>query len=168
MNYTNAIRYSQYFFINLSHTSLVLYHNPLVNDIIFSKGGYYNMLSFNNRLKQIRKSKGLTQDALGLLINKSAQVISNWERGYTTTINQDDIQRLAKAFGMKISELIDDQEYTSYDKSESNQPKDLSTLLSQPEIIFDGEIYKLNDELRQGIHDAIEFVLYKSKKGNKK
>ena len=34
-----------------------------------------------DKIKQLRKDRGLTQASLGKLINKSSQVISNWERG---------------------------------------------------------------------------------------
>lgn len=127
------------------------------------------MLRFNERIKEIRKNKGLTQKALGRLINKSAQVISNWERGYTTTINQDDIRNIARAFNIKISELMSDDEYATYNKSdERKQPKDLTKFLNQTEIMFDGETYKLNPESRQKLRNALEFAFYEAKKMNKR
>lgn len=127
------------------------------------------MLRFNERIKEIRKNKGLTQKALGKLINKSAQVISNWERGYTTTINQDDIRNIARAFNIKISELMSDDEYATYNKSdEHKQSKDLTKFLDQTEIMFDGEMYKLNPESRQKLRNALEFAFYEAKKMNKR
>ena len=64
-----------------------------------------------DKIKQLRKDRGLTQASLGKLINKSSQVISNWERGYTSSINQDDIKRLANALNINISELLDDTDF---------------------------------------------------------
>ena len=63
--------------------------------IYYMKVGAYMLLK--DKIKQLRKDRGLTQASLGKLINKSSQVISNWERGYTSSINQDDIKRLANA-----------------------------------------------------------------------
>lgn len=51
------------------------------------------------RIKNLRKNKGLTQKELGDRVNKSAQVISNWERAYTPTINYDALARLADILG---------------------------------------------------------------------
>ena len=50
-------------------------------------------MNMSEKIRFYRKEKGLTQQQLGQLLNKSSQVISNWERGYTTTVNQDDIKK---------------------------------------------------------------------------
>ena len=123
------------------------------------------MLRFNEKIREIRKSKGLTQKSLGKLINKSAQVVSNWERGYTTTINQDDIQNIAKAFNIKISELMNEDEYSSYSKSaEMNQSKDLAVFLEQPEIVYNCKTYEINPALRYKLKTAIDFAFYEEDK----
>ena len=62
-------------------------------------------MALKDKIKSLRKSKGLTQSQLGKLINKSSQVISNWERGYTSSINQDDIKNLANALSVSASDL---------------------------------------------------------------
>lgn len=49
------------------------------------------------RIRERRKAKGFTQKQLGKLVNKSSQVISNWERGYTPSIPHDDIMALANS-----------------------------------------------------------------------
>lgn len=64
-------------------------------------------MDISERIKFYRRECGLTQKDLGTRINKSAQVISNWERGYTTAINQDDILNLANAFNIPIEKLVD-------------------------------------------------------------
>lgn len=127
------------------------------------------MLKFNEKIKEIRKSKGLTQKALGDLINKSAQVVSNWERGYTTTINQDDIQNIARAFNMKISELMSDDEYAAYNKpDEPKQPKDLAKFLDETEIMFDGEVHDLTEDDKEMLRDALKMVFKRAKARNKR
>jgi transcriptional regulator with XRE-family HTH domain len=47
----------------------------------------------------------LTQKELGDSINKSSQVISNWERGYRASIGQEDLMNLAKVFEKSIEEI---------------------------------------------------------------
>lgn len=83
-------------------------------------------MEISERIKFYRKERGLTQKALGMRINKSAQVISNWERGYTTAINQDDILNLANAFSISVEKLVDKNtsffETTSHTNSDGLPP----------------------------------------------
>ena len=65
-------------------------------------------MDISEKIKFYRKEKGLTQYQLGQLINKSSQVISNWERGYTTTINNDDIKKLSIALTAPVENLLSD------------------------------------------------------------
>lgn len=41
------------------------------------------------RIKSKREERGLTQPQLGKKINKSKQVVSNWERGYSKPVDED-------------------------------------------------------------------------------
>lgn len=60
-------------------------------------------LTIGERLRELRLERDLTQEEFGKIINKSAQSISNWERGYTPTVDIGDIQNIAKALGISIS-----------------------------------------------------------------
>lgn len=55
------------------------------------------MTEFKDTLKSIRKSKGLTQEQLGKKIGVSSQVVSNWERGYTTSLSPEMLNSIARA-----------------------------------------------------------------------
>ena len=126
-------------------------------------------MALKDKIKSLRKSKGLTQSQLGKLINKSSQVISNWERGYTSSINQDDIKNLANALSVSASDLLEDIDFTNDKKGvEEKKPADLEKFLNQSEIMFDGEVMKLSEEDRQEIRNALEFIFYKAKKKNKR
>lgn len=57
------------------------------------------------RIKEKRKELKLTQKDLADLVKVSSQVISNWERGYTTP-NTDDLSRLATALKVTPNFLI--------------------------------------------------------------
>ena len=63
-------------------------------------------MSIGSRIKARRKELGLTQTELGQRIHKSSQVISNWERGYTTGIAAEDLQHLATALATDIAFFI--------------------------------------------------------------
>lgn len=130
-------------------------------------------MSLKDNIKALRKSKNLTQVQLGKLVNKSSQVISNWERGYTSSINQDDISKLASALSVEVSDLLKNsdehfnepiKEITEKDK----KPTDLNKFLNKTEIMFDGEIMKLDSEDRQKLRNALEFIFYEAKKKNKR
>lgn len=74
-------------------------------------------MSIGNNIRVRRRELGLTQMDLGLRIHKSSQVISNWERGYTTGIAPEDLQALASALSTTVAALLDD---TSFDTCQTN------------------------------------------------
>ena len=119
-------------------------------------------MNISERIKRFRKEKGLTQKSLGELTKKSPQVISNWERGYTTTINHDDLVELSKALNKSIEDIVGSDFIPSLKKVEEKKPKDLQKILEDHEIMFDG--IPLDDEEKQEILDIIQYKLYKRAK----
>ena len=63
-------------------------------------------MTFGEIIKTYRKKLGLTQVQLGEKVFKSSQVISNWERGYTTGITPDDIKNVASVLRIPIDLFI--------------------------------------------------------------
>lgn len=53
------------------------------------------LMSIDDNIRKRRKELKLTQTKLGQLVHKSSQVISNWERGYTTGITIEDLIALS-------------------------------------------------------------------------
>lgn len=83
--------------------------NPLLLVNIIVRDSLWGGIMLNNigkKIREAREEKSLTQKGLGKIINKSAQVISNWERGYTSTINHDDISKLAAALDKNFNYLL--------------------------------------------------------------
>lgn len=62
-------------------------------------------MSIGNNIRNQRKELNLTQQDLAQRVHKSAQVISNWEREYTT-ITIEDLLALADALDTSILSLI--------------------------------------------------------------
>lgn len=62
-------------------------------------------MEFNEKLQELRKSKGLTQEELAQAIFVSRTAVSKWEsgRGYP---NIDSLKELSRFFGVTIDELI--------------------------------------------------------------
>ena len=63
------------------------------------------------RLVQLRKQKGLSQEALAERLNLSRQAISKWERGESSPDIENIIQ-LAKFYEVSFDELLSSDEYS--------------------------------------------------------
>jgi transcriptional regulator with XRE-family HTH domain len=63
-------------------------------------------INISKRIRQRREELHMTQTDLGKKVEKSTQVISNWERSYTPTINYDDIVKLAEALSVTADWLL--------------------------------------------------------------
>ena len=66
-------------------------------------------MEFNEKLQELRKSKGLTQEELAQAIFVSRAAVSKWEsgRGYP---NIDSLKELAVFFSITVDELISPNE----------------------------------------------------------
>ena len=73
-------------------------------------------MNIGDRIKILRKRNELTQRELAKKIHKSPQVISNWERGYTPNITNDDIVNLARVFNVEVSDIVGSSNEESSDK----------------------------------------------------
>ena len=60
----------------------------------------------SNRIRSQRKEKNMTQKDLATAVNVSPQVVSNWERGYTPEIGNDDLLSLSIALGVTTDYLL--------------------------------------------------------------
>lgn len=66
----------------------------------------------DNRLAELRKSKGMTQAQLAASINICRQSISDWERGITRPTH-DNLLQLSELYGVSVDYLLGrDVEYT--------------------------------------------------------
>jgi|SRR5690625_916931 len=100
-------------------------------------------MNTGDRIKKSRKELGLTQVDLGEKINSSAQVVSNWERGYTS-LSHGDVVRLAKA--LKTS--------TDYLLGYSDQPH----LTEKDEKDIAKRMKKMKEDLIEGKGDGLNFM----------
>lgn len=71
-------------------------------------------MKFNEKLLELRKQKGWSQEELGNQLNVSRQTISKWEMG-TTTPELENLIMLSKIFDISIDELVNNV------KAESNE-----------------------------------------------
>ena len=74
--------------------------------ILFVKGE--KKMNLGNKILQLRKKNGLSQEQLGEVVDVTRQTISNWELGETTP-NPEQLKRLSKAFNVSIDEILDNE-----------------------------------------------------------
>ena len=61
--------------------------------------------SLGNRIKELRKQQGITQNELAGLLNVSFQAVSNWERGIAPP-DIDNLCRIASHFNILVDDLL--------------------------------------------------------------
>lgn len=65
-------------------------------------------MEFNNKLYELRKQKGLSQEELAGRLNVSRQTISKWEVGESTP-DMDNLVSISELFGVSLDELVLDR-----------------------------------------------------------
>ncbi len=78
------------------------------------------MAEFKSALKDLRKANNMTQEELGKKLGVSKQVISNWERGYTTSISPEMMQAIAKVLNTTTEKILGNQkeDFSNYPDNE--------------------------------------------------
>ena len=79
-------------------------------------------MSLREKIFELRKKKGLSQEQLGEKINVTRQTISNWELGETSP-NPDQMKLLSKEFNVSIDELLDNDVQSIIVEKVSNTEK---------------------------------------------
>ena len=67
-------------------------------------------MEFSNKLKELRKKKGITQEELANSIFVSRSVIAKYESGAALP-TRENAQKLAEFFNVKLNKLIDEDEH---------------------------------------------------------
>ena len=88
--------------------------------------GRFNKEEFGNRIKEIRKSKGLSTENLAMMINKSQSIISRYESG-TVLPDAETITILCDALGISENDLFNSNDKIS-NKDMSINPFGVKTL----------------------------------------
>ena len=63
-------------------------------------------MNLGDKILQLRKKNGLSQEQLGEKVDVTRQTISNWELGETTP-NPEQLKKMSKAFDVSIDEILD-------------------------------------------------------------
>lgn len=70
-------------------------------------------MKFNEKLIELRKKNGLSQEELGYKLNVTRQTVSKWELGQTTP-EMDKLIELSKIFNISVDELINSKDEDSF------------------------------------------------------
>lgn len=91
-------------------------------------------MKFNNKLYELRKQEGFSQDELGSKLNVSRQTVSKWELGETTP-ELEKLIALSDLFHISLDELVLDVKKNESDnanvKAESSDKYSLSKLIER-------------------------------------
>lgn len=109
-------------------------------------------MTIGERIKILRKSRGMTQIELGDMIGYSSTVISKMENE-VRTVYWDDVAVIADVFGVETGYLIkkDTTEGTLFDSIDKDKTdSDMLKIMS----IMENEVMSLKEELRAEIKSA--------------
>ncbi len=110
---------------------------------------------FSQRLKQLRKEKGITQDKLAKHFNLCTSTVGNWEIGKRQP-DHDMLRNLSDYFGVTLDYLMG--------RSDTAQKNPLDENLSDIDFALFGEVRDMTEEQKQ---DVLNYIKYKkSQSGN--
>ena len=123
-------------------------------------------MEFNNKLYELRKQKGFSQEELANRLNVSRQTVSKWEVGESTP-DMEKLVAISDLFGVSLDELV---------KGEEPKPVGTSEQIVKSELYSDIKEHVLTDnnkkKAKKGLKiagivagiivliDLISFVVY--------
>ncbi|MCM0758058.1 helix-turn-helix domain-containing protein [Sporomusa sphaeroides DSM 2875] len=130
------------------------------------------MKEFPNNLRKIRTTQSnrdlRSGNRIAELMNISPQYYYDLETGRGgRKLNAEHLAKLTKIFDVSADEILGGQPLVD-SLTEQKKPKDLVKFLEQTEVMFDGETYELNEEDREKLKSAFEFVFWHAKQKNKR
>ncbi len=130
-------------------------------------------LELPNNLRQIRKThpnkKLRSGNAIAELMSISPQYYYDLETGRNNCrLNAEHLGKLTKIFSVTADEILGGQPLADDESAEIKKPKDLIRFLDQSEVMFDGELYDLDEEDKETLRKALEFAFWQAKQKNKR
>lgn len=104
------------------------------------------MNNFGDRIFELRREKGLTQDALAELLGVTAQAVSKWERGESMPETAM-LPKLAEIFDVTIDSLF------------GNEKKPLAEYVPEKERDFDKMVLRILVDSNDGDHVKVNLPL---------
>lgn len=112
-------------------------------------------MAFSNKLYELRKQKGLSQDELGSKLNVSRQTVSKWELGETTP-ELEKLIGISDFFGISIDKLVMDTAESVAAEVENNNVQSENALKKYMRNI---DKKKLKNNVKKGLKIFIIILL---------
>lgn len=122
---------------------------------------------FSSKLKELRANKGLSQAELAKRLGVTQQAVGRWERDKNLPDN-DVLKKISAMFDVSLDYLLDNHTTSSTSPHSKRDMNDLAKFLNKTEVLFDGDTYRLDEEDRQKLRNALEFVFWDAKRQNKR
>ena len=87
-------------------------------------------MEFNNRLYELRKQKGLSQEELANRLNVTRQTVSKWEVGDSTP-DMEKLVALSALFNVSMDELVMGKEAVKQDNSSKTGSAEKNALIKK-------------------------------------
>ena len=129
------------------------------------------MDNMNERISTRRKELGLTLDEVAAFVGVNKGTVSRWESGEIDNLRRDKIAKLAEVLKVSPLFIMGMKDAVPASVSDQHSPRDLNDLarfLNKTEIMFDGDTYCLDEDDRQKLRNALEFVFWDAKQQNKR
>lgn len=111
-----------------------------------------NKKEIGNRIRELRKSKNISQQELGKVLDKSHAAISDIELG-KTELSVSDLTSISSFLGVSVSSLIDeagtnaipDYSFSHFRSSKDTSPEEMQEI-DKASDAFDAEMKKRSEE----------------------
>ena len=139
--------------------------NSMYSVIVFNmKGG--DVMEFNNKLYELRKQKGFSQEELAGRLNVSRQTISKWEIGESTP-DMEKLIAISDLFEVSLDELVKGEKAESRETSEQTSKSELYSDIKENVLTEENKVKAKKGLKIAGIIvgiivliDLISFILY--------
>ena len=86
----------------------------------------FDLISFGMRLKKLRKFYHKTQEEVAAALDVSVKSVQYWESG-TKAPNIDNLYRLAEFYGLRVGEVLQDEEFRLFNKRLKSRMQTIET-----------------------------------------
>lgn len=126
-------------------------------------------MEFNDKIKELREKKGMTQTELGEKVGVSLRTIQNYEAGKSYPKQNHMYDKLAEALDTDVNYLLTRGEHFIAKSSEEfgyRGKKDAEELINSAKALFAGG--ELTDEDKETVLMALQEAFFEAKRENKK
>jgi transcriptional regulator with XRE-family HTH domain len=124
------------------------------------------IMEFNNKLYELRKQKGLSQEELANRLNASRQTVSKWEVGDSTP-DMEKLVAICDLFGISLDELVLDKKPEPAPAPEAHAKADIYTDIKEKVLTEDNKEKAKKGAKIAGIIlgailavDVLSFIIY--------